>query len=117
LKNLKANNSKENERDVANYLDITIKGFGPKQSRNFLQSLGLTKYEIPLDSRIIKWFNDFGFPIKLSSTMLSDINSYIFVEDAIQELCKKANVYPTILDACIFSSFDGDGWNNVDVIW
>lgn len=117
LKSLKSNDSKENERDVANYLDNTIKGFGPKQSRNFLQSLGISKYEIPLDSRIIKWFNRFGFPIKLNSSMLSNVEMYVFIEDAIQELCKRAKVYPTILDACIFSSFDGNDWEDVEVIW
>ena len=63
------------------------------------------KYEIPLDSRIIKWFNGFGFPIKLEARMLMSIDLYEFIEDTIQELCKRANVYPTILDACIFSSF------------
>lgn len=117
LKSLRANDSKENEREVANYLDNTIRGFGPKQSRNFLQSLGISKYEIPLDSRIIKWFNGFGFPIKLNSSMLSNVEMYIFIEDAIQELCKRAKVYPTILDACIFSSFDGNDWEDVEVIW
>lgn len=29
-------------------LDDRFEGFGPKQSRNFLQTLGLTKYEIQL---------------------------------------------------------------------
>ena len=29
-----------------------LAGFGPKQARNLLQGLGLTRYEIPIDSRI-----------------------------------------------------------------
>src|SRR6056297_2927754 len=49
------------EREVARVLQKLLHGFGPKQSRNLLQSLGLTRYEIPIDSRITKWLNDFGF--------------------------------------------------------
>lgn len=54
------------EREVAHFLDRHLQGFGPKQSRNLLQSLGLTKYEIPLDSRIGKWLRKFGFPLPIS---------------------------------------------------
>src|SRR3712207_8726784 len=39
-------------------IDDSLKGFGPKQSRNLLQGLGLTRYEIPIDIRITRWFND-----------------------------------------------------------
>jgi thermostable 8-oxoguanine DNA glycosylase len=110
LEYLITNPSKENERKLADYLKLHLKGFGPKQSRNFLQSLGVTKYEIPIDSRIIKWLNKFGFPINLSSTLLSDNDYYHFVSDGIQELCEKAEIYPCVLDAVIFSSYDGDEW-------
>jgi hypothetical protein len=34
------------------------KGVGPTQARNLLQSLGLTWYEIPLDSRVVRWLRD-----------------------------------------------------------
>lgn len=81
-------------------------GFGPKQSRNLLQGLGLTKYEIPIDSRITKWFNEFGFPVKLSASALSDLNYYKFVSKGLRELCDACNIYPCLLDAAIFSSFD-----------
>ena len=62
-------NSKENtlrERKLAEQIDDLLKGFGPKQSRNLLQSLGITKFEIPIDSRITKWLNEFGFPLRES---------------------------------------------------
>jgi hypothetical protein len=36
---------------VAGYIQETFEGFGPKQSRNLLQALGLTRYEIPIDIR------------------------------------------------------------------
>jgi hypothetical protein len=67
------------ERLVANELQKLLSGFGPKQSRNLLQFLGLTRYEIPIDSRIIKWFNKRQFPIKLSSTGLADLAYYEFI--------------------------------------
>ena len=75
------------EREVADYLAESIHGFGPKQSRNFLQILGLSRFVVPLDSRVTKWLNDFGFPVELSGSMLSDRHYYEFVEDGLQELC------------------------------
>ncbi|PVW11407.1 hypothetical protein [Marixanthomonas spongiae] len=116
LEYLNANQTKNSERELADYLKLRLKGFGPKQSRNFLQALGLTKYEIPLDSRIISWLNDFGFPIKLSSTLLSDNNYYHFVSDGIQELCEKADIYPCVFDAVVFSSFDNDEWTTENIM-
>jgi hypothetical protein len=40
-----------------------LAGIGPKQARNLWQGLGVTQYEIPLDSRISKWLNDLPFSI------------------------------------------------------
>ena len=64
-----------------------------------------------------KWLNDFGFPLKLSATALADSNYYEFVLDAIQQLCREADVVPCVLDAAIFSSFDGEGWAEMKNIW
>ena len=58
------------ERKVARYIAKTFMGFGPKQSRNLLQMLGLTRYEIPIDSRLAKWLNEFGFPAELNASVL-----------------------------------------------
>lgn len=71
-----------------------------------LQSLGLTRFEIPLDSRIIKWLTTYGFPIKLSSLALSDKNYYNFVLNGFQKICEVCEIYPCAMDAAIFSSFD-----------
>jgi hypothetical protein len=98
------------EREVADYIDDLLIGFGPKQSRNFLQGLGLTKYEIPIDSRITGWLNDFGFPVTLTSSPLQDKGYYHFISDGVQQLCEQADIYPCILDAAIFSSFDKGEW-------
>lgn len=102
---------------AANFIDDNFKGFGPKQSRNMLQSLGCTKYEIPIDSRITKWLNKFGFPVKLTAATLSDPNYYQFVSDGIQALCKECCIYPCVLDAAIFVSYDKGGWTEENVVW
>lgn len=44
-----------------------------------------------------------------------DVGYYHFVLDGIQELCEKAQVYPCLLDAAIFSSFDKNAWTMENV--
>ena len=107
----------EAERALADNLDEIFKGFGPKQARNFLQALGLTKFEIPIDSRITSWLNDFGFPVSLSSDALQDKGYYNFVSDGIQNLCHQADIFPCVLDAAIFSSFDKGGWTVENTVY
>ncbi|WP_457598219.1 8-oxoguanine DNA glycosylase [Hydrogenimonas sp.] len=116
IENLHSNSSVINERKAARYISDNLKGFGPKQSRNLLQSLGLTIYEIPIDSRITKWLNEFGFPIKLSATALADHNYYNFVSDGFQKICKACDIKPCVMDAVIFSSFDKN-WTIDNVVW
>jgi len=116
IENLLSNSSVVNERKAAQYISDNLKGFGPKQSRNLLQSLGVTIYEIPIDSRITKWLNEFGFPIKLSATALADHNYYNFVSDGFQKICKACDIKPCVMDAVIFSSFDKN-WTKENVIW
>lgn len=117
LKTLQKGTTRDLEKSVADYIDDNFLGFGPKQSRNFLQALGLSRYEIPIDSRITKWLKDFKFPVALSAAALGDKGYYNFVSDAIQKLCKACDIYPCVLDAAIFASFDGDRWtkSNVDL--
>ena len=106
LKDLPSRRGMEAEREAANYLAETFPGLGPKQSRNLLQYLGLTRYEIPIDSRLTKWLNEFGFPVQLSAAALADSSYYEVVLDGVQALCKAAKIYPCVLDAAIFASFD-----------
>lgn len=117
LERLKSIDSKNEERKLADELNEKFEGFGPKQSRNFLQSLGLTKYEIPIDSRITDWLNKSGFPVKLTSSSLGDKEYYHFVSDGIQELCLMSKTYPCLLDAAIFSSFDNGEWTKENSIF
>ena len=103
------------EQEVAEYVQETFNGFGPKQARNLLQALGLTRYEIPIDSRVTRWLNEFGFPIELSAAALGDSNYYNFVSEGIRTLCERSGVFPCILDAAIFASKDGDSWTDANV--
>lgn len=65
------------EIEVARHIQEHFFGFGPKQSRNLLQSLGLTRYEIPIDSRLTDWLNEFGFPVRLTATALGDATTTV----------------------------------------
>lgn len=110
LNGLRRGSSAAHERDVADFLADSFSGLGPKQSRNLLQALALTRYEIPIDSRITKWLNEFGFPFKLTAEGLADRHYFGVVSQGIQSLCKAAGVYPYVFDAAVFASFDAGGW-------
>ena len=105
------------ERKTANWLASEFSGLGPKQSRNFLQCLGLTRHEIPIDSRITKWLNEFGFPVTLSASALGDPHYYDFVSDGVRELCKAAGIYSCIFDAVVFSMVDKGGWERRKIVF
>ena len=116
LDEVRANSSPETERRAAAFIDDKLKGFGPKQSRNLLQWLGLSRFEIPIDSRITKWLNDIGFPVRLTANALQDRNYYNFVSDGFQMLCEACDIMPCVLDAAIFSSFDEGKWTEENIV-
>ena len=92
---------REREREAANYLDDKLAGVGPKQARNLLQSLGLTRYEIPLDSRVVRWLQDrLGWCIVTEA--LSRKDYYEDLLDRVQASCEMAGVLPTLLDGAAF---------------
>jgi hypothetical protein len=117
LDGLRSNQQMSAEREAADFVADNFNGFGPKQSRNLLQSLGLTRYEVPIDSRIIKWLNDLGFPLRLSGPAVANRHYYCFVMDGFQELCWACKVMPCVLDAAIFASFDKEGWTEENIVW
>jgi hypothetical protein len=89
------------ERDAARTLAERLEGVGPKQSRNLLQSLGLTRYEIPLDSRVVGWLQArLGWNISMES--LSRPEYYEELLDGVQASCEAAGVLPTLFDAAAF---------------
>ena len=117
LDTVRMNSTPDTERRAAEFIDEKLMGFGPKQSRNLLQGLGLSRYEIPVDSRITKWLNDFGFPVRLTANALGDRNYYNFVSDGFRRLCEASEIMPCVLDAAIFSSFDDGRWTEENVVW
>jgi len=105
------------ERRAARYLDACLVGVGPKQARNIPQMLGLTRFETPVDSRVMKWLNGFGFPLAVSAAALADQACYELVSDGFQALCRAADVFPCVMDAAIFASFDGDDYGEDVMRW
>ena len=108
---------RDNERILADRIDQMFKGFGSKQARVFLQILGITRYEIPIDKQTLVWLKDFGLPVLFSPNALQDKGFYHLISDGIQLLCEKAEIYPCVLDAAIFSSNTGQTWTKDNVIF
>lgn len=109
---------RKTEEAAADYMNRFLE-FGPKQSRNFWQALGLTRYTFVLDSRILRWLRQHT-QIKtglLTPQGLADNNYYRFVSDILLDLCNQAGVLPCMLDAAVFDSFDEDREWTVDEIW
>lgn len=105
LGTLEKHTTKAKERAVAQYLQSkTFPGIGPKQSRNYIQWLGLSRYEIPLDSRMLKTLKRLGCKFVPGSGALGDETVYLFVQDVVQEIAARLNIYPCVLDACVFAS-------------
>src|SRR3990172_11647897 len=117
IQTLWVNEQQSVERVAAETLRAQLLGLGPKQSRNILQLLGLTRYEIPIDSRMLKWLTEFGIHGLPDARMLSRPRIYIQVLDWIQELCRRADVYPCIFDAAVFSSMDNVSWRAGDIVF
>lgn len=112
LNNLKKEHNIEDEINVAGYLHSgKFKGLGLKQSRNFLQWLGLTEYEIPIDSRELKVLRKCKCNFVPNSSALGDETTYLFLEKGIQKVCERLNIKPCILDACFFVSFDKEDFS------
>ena len=94
-----------------------LQGIGPKQSRNLWQYLGLTRYEIPVDSRIADWLKKARFPLSVDAGSLSSSDYYDFVLDGVQMLCRASGVLPCVLDAAIFASYDKAEWDEHQMVY
>jgi|ERR1035438_1338095 hypothetical protein len=91
------------ERDAARFAEVRLTGIGPKQSRNLWQWLGLTRYETPLDSRVVGWINT-NLSVKMETEQLGDQGYYECVMDYVQEVCRRAGVLPCMWDAAAFDN-------------
>jgi hypothetical protein len=95
-----------------------LTGFGPKQSRNLWQCLGVTNYEIPLDSRVSNWLVGLpsGFAIQ-KSKLYTSVRYYEAKMTEIQALCSVAGVLPCEFDAAVFASADIEEWPENDNVF
>jgi hypothetical protein len=93
------------EREAARFADVRLEGFGPKQSRNLWQWLGLTRYETPLDSRVCDWINQ-NLSARVDTDNLSDSCYYETVMDYDIAVCSHASVLPCLWDAAAFDNSD-----------
>jgi hypothetical protein len=95
-----------------------LAGFGPKQARNLWQCLGVTQYEIPLDSRVFNWLTALpgSFDIDVSK-LYASVPYYETKMSEIQELCAVAGVLPCEFDAAVFIDSDDDEWPEVDIVY
>lgn len=93
------------EREAAHWADRSFAGLGPKQSRNLWQWLGLTRYEIPLDSRVTNWVND-TLSAKIDAKQLGQLKYYESALDCLQAICEKTEALPCELDAAAFDYED-----------
>ena len=95
--------ARHREREVcAEILGLGLKGVGNKQCRNWLQDARLLRYEIPLDSRVLKFLRPMMPGVPLEQELLGHESYYLFIEDAVQELCQRAGIFPCIADAVMF---------------
>ncbi len=117
LRSLCEDVGKEEERIVARGIQDLLKGMGPKQARNLLQWLGLTRHEIPLDSRVARWLRNAEFPIPVSASALGDSSYYEFVLDHVQLLCEEAGIIPCVFDALVFAAGDKTEWDGTGTLW
>ena len=106
LKAIVSATSLSKERETAALFSATFNGIGPKQSRNLIQWIGLSRYVVPLDSRFTRHLKAIGFPVPVSAPALQDEACYRFIEDGVQQLAKTAGVYPCVYDASVFASFE-----------
>jgi len=112
IEQLRVPTTKDIERSVADFLQEKMLGLGPKQARNLLQALGLTRFEVPLDSRVAKWLRAISFPVPVTAAALADRDYYCFVLDGFQRLCSAAEEFPCVVDGAVFASFDSGGWRH-----
>lgn len=95
-----------------------LAGFGPKQARNLWQCLGVTQYEIPLDSRICAWMNALPSSPRVNPVRLySSVRYYEATMSRIQAICEAAAVLPCEFDAAVFASADAEAWPEDDQVF
>lgn len=108
----------QTETQAARFVAAVFNGVGPKQSRNFWQSVGLTRYSFVLDSRVLRWLRKhLDIPEGLLTPAgLGDEKYYMFISAMLMELCTSAGTLPCMFDAAVFDSFDEAEWET-EIPW
>ena len=115
LETIRKRTTQNKERAVVNYLtglqngskSKRFPGLGQKQSRNFIQWLGLSRWEVPLDSRVLRVLRTQGANFVPKGNSLADATVYLFVQDLLQIIASRLGIFPCELDACMFASGEG----------
>jgi len=95
-----------------------LAGLGPKQARNLWQCLGVSQFEIPLDSRICAWINALPSSFRVSPNRLyNSLPYYEATMTHIQAICEKAEILPCEFDAAVFASADSEEWPEDDDVF
>lgn len=76
--------------------------------------MGLTRFEIPLDSRVTRWLNE-NCATKIDANRLGQLKYYESALDGVQAICEKARVLPCELDAAAFD-YEDLGLGNGEVL-
>jgi hypothetical protein len=94
---------RDEEREICKkVLSLELKGIGNKQCRNWLQNCRLLRYELPLDSRVLKFLRPIMPDVPLEQDLLGYASYYHFIEDTVQELCACVGLFPCVADAVMF---------------
>jgi hypothetical protein len=94
------------ERHAVEVARKNLDGIGPKQSRNLWICLGFTRFEIPIDSRVMEWFSKLSPPVEIDAKKIGQPKYYEKVQSEIQDMCQAANELPCLVDAAIFASLE-----------
>ena len=95
-------------RLCAEALELDLYGIGFKQCRNWLQGVGLLRYEIPLDSRVRKFLTPFMSGQRIEGDRLGKATYYHAAEDAVHAVCKEVGLLPCVADIVMFLIADED---------
>lgn len=96
------------ERAVANSITV-FKGVGPKQARLILHLLGLTRYVVPFDSRVIRVLKEkIDLLGNFDDNWISSCGPYEALENIIFDLCERSGILPIIFDAVAFQDESED---------
>jgi hypothetical protein len=88
------------------------------KARNLWQCVGVTQYEIPLDSRICSWINQVPSAFRLEPARLySSVPYYEETMSQVQAICDAAGVLPCEFDAAVFANADTEEWPEDDDVF